>query len=73
MQYLDVFSDQERSMLDSFGEPIGAFFPVKCEEEEEIDYKEVEELKQKQKKIKEDLLRKMNIVDIDKKDDETSH
>ena len=64
---------QQISKFKYFGDQIANHYPMKLEEEEEVDYDEIEELKKKQKQLKEKLLSKTEITDVDKKKKDTSH
>lgn len=67
MQNCDVYTNKQISDFNYLGDQIGHLCPMKLEEEEEVDYDEIEELKKKQKQLKEDLLSKKKIIDVDKK------
>lgn len=73
MQNCYEHTNKQISEFNCFGYQIDNIYPVKFEEEEEVDYDEIEKLKKKQKQLKEDLLSKKKIIDIDKKKKDTSH
>ena len=73
MQNCNEYTNKQKSEFNYFGDQIDHLYPLKLEEEEKVDYDEIEELKKKQKQLKEDLLSKKKIIDVDKKKKDTSH
>ncbi len=72
MQNYDVYTDKKISDFNYFDDQIGHLLPMKLEEEEELDYDDIEELKKQQKQLKEALLSKKKIIDVEKMKKEIS-